>query len=138
MLNLLKLAKYTGKNEYENKALDLSRAFHEQVKATPMGHPFLMLALEFMLAESFEIVVVGNQLDEKAKEAISILRKKFLPNKVVMFKKPEDSTALDELSNFTEPLNELNGEPTIYLCKNFMCELPTNDFNEIFCKLGIG
>ncbi|MDP3148701.1 MAG: thioredoxin domain-containing protein [Ignavibacteria bacterium] len=137
MLNLLKLSRYTGETSYENKALDLSRAFHEQVKATPMGHPFLMIALEFMLSESFEIVVVGNQLDEKVKDAISVLRKKFIPNKIIIFKNPADSTALDEISEYTKPLVELNGEPTFYLCKNFACELPANNFSEIVSKLGI-
>lgn len=138
MLNLLKLAKYTGKNEYENKALDLSRAFHEQVKATPMGHPFLMVALEFMLSESCEIVIVGNPEMNQVRKAISSLQKQFIPNKIVIWKNPEESTALDEISNYTKNLTELNGDPTFYLCKNFACELPTNDFTEIMRKLGIG
>jgi hypothetical protein len=137
MLNLLKLAKYSGNTEYENKALDLSRAFHEHVKATPMGHPFLMVALEFMLAKNLEIVIVGNPETEKVREAISAVRKKFMPNKIVICKNPEGSTALDEFSDYTKNLTELNGEPTFYLCKNFACELPTNDFNEIAAKLGI-
>jgi len=137
MLNLLKLTKYTGKNEYENKALDLSRAFHEHVKATPMGHPFLMVALEFMLAQNMEIVIVGNPGTEKVREAISAVRKKFMPNKIVIWKNSEESTALDEFSNYTKNLTELNGNPTFYLCKNFTCELPTNDFDEISNKLGI-
>ena len=138
MLNLLKLAKYTGKYEYENKALDLSRAFHEQVKATPMGHPFLMIVLEFMLAESMELVIVGNPEIEKVREVISILRKKFIPNKIVICKNQEDSKALDEFSDYTKNLTELNEKPTFYLCKNFRCELPTNDFSEILRKLEIG
>ncbi len=137
MLNLLKLAKYTGKNEYENKALDLSRAFHEQVKATPMGHPFLMVALEFMLAESLEIVIVGNPEAEIVNQTISVLRKKFIPNKIVICKNQTTSTLLDEISDYTKNLAELNGEPTFYLCKNFTCQLPTTDFNEISLKLGI-
>ncbi|MDP3684813.1 MAG: thioredoxin domain-containing protein, partial [Ignavibacteria bacterium] len=138
MLNLLKLAKYSGKTEYENKALDLSRAFHEQVKATPMGHPFLMIALEFMLAENLEIVIVGNRETEKVRGAISVLRKQFIPNKTVICKNQEDSKTLDEFSDYTKNLTELNGKPTFYLCKNFTCGLPTNDFSEILHKLGIG
>lgn len=138
MLNLLKLTKYTGKNEYENKALDLSRAFHEHVKATPMGHPFLMVALEFMLAENLEIVIVGNPEMKKVREAVSALRRQFIPNKIVICKNQENSKLLDEFSDYTKNLVELNGEPTFYLCKNFACELPTNDFTEILRKLGIG
>lgn len=137
MLNLLKLAKYTGKNEYENKALDLSRAFHEQVKATPMGHPFLMVALEFMLAENLEIVIVGNPETEKVSDVISVLRKKFIPNKIVICKNQANSTLLDEISDYMKNLYEVDGKPTFYLCKNFTCQLPTTDFNEISLKLGI-
>ncbi|MFA4922869.1 MAG: thioredoxin domain-containing protein, partial [Ignavibacteriaceae bacterium] len=135
MLNLLKLARYTGNFGYENKALDLSRAFHEQVKATPMGHPFLMVALEFLLSQRFEIIIVGNPQAEKVCKAISVLRKKFIPNKIMIYKNPEDSNALDEISNYTKYLTKLNGEPAFYLCKNFTCELPTTDFNEIVNKL---
>ena len=136
MLNLLKLARYSGNTDYENKALDLSRAFHEQVKATPMGHPFLMVALEFLLSESYEIVIVGKPGETKVKMAISELRKKFVPNKIVICKNPDDANLLDSISNYTASLTELNGEPTFYLCKNFTCELPVTDFNEILKKLG--
>jgi uncharacterized protein YyaL (SSP411 family) len=138
MLNLLKLAKYSGKAEYENKALDLSRAFHEQVKATPMGHPFLMVALEFMLSENCEIVIVGDEKTEKIQNAISVLRRKFIPNKIVICKNPEESNVFNEIYNYTKNLTEINGEPAFYLCKNFTCELPTNDFTELLNKLGEG
>ncbi|MFA6596899.1 MAG: thioredoxin domain-containing protein [Ignavibacteriaceae bacterium] len=136
MLNLLKLARYTGNTDYENKALDLSRAFHEQVKATPMGHPFLMVALEFLLSESYEIVIVGKPGEAKVKSAILELRKKFVPNKIVICKNPDDANLLNSISNYTAQLTELNGQPTFYLCKNFTCELPVTDFNEILKKLG--
>ncbi len=136
MLNLLKLARYTGNHDYENKALDLSRAFQEQVKATPMGHPFLMVALEFMLSQSFEIVIVGNSQAEKVRTAILVLRKKFIPNKIMIYKNSDQSSVLNEISNYTASLVELNGEPAFYLCKNFTCELPTSDFNELLNKFG--
>jgi len=135
MLNLLKLARYTGISDYENKALDLSRAFHEQVKATPMGHPFLMVALEFMLSESTEIVIVGKPNEIKVRAAISDLRKKFIPNKVVLYKEPGNSKDIDGVANYAASLTELNNKPTFYLCKNFACELPTNDFDEICANL---
>ncbi|MCK9424605.1 MAG: thioredoxin domain-containing protein [Ignavibacteriaceae bacterium] len=138
MLNLLKLARYTGNLDYENKALDLSRAFHEQVKATPMGHPFLMVALEFMLSESCEIVIVGDEKTEKIQNAISVLRRKFIPNKIVICKNPKESNVFNEIYNYTKNLTEINGEPAFYLCKNFTCELPTNDFTELLNKLGEG
>ena len=135
MLNLVKLARYTGNSEYENKALDLSRAFHEQVKATPMGHPFLMVALEFMLAESYEIVIVGKSNEENVSSAIRELRKRFIPNKIIIYKDPDNSEVLITVANYTESLKELNSKPTFYFCKNFTCEQPTNDFNEVLKKL---
>jgi len=136
MLNLLKLARYTGNQGHENTALDLSRAFHEHVKATPMGHPFLMVALEFMLSESIEIVIVGKPNETKVRLALSNLRKKFIPNKILIYKDPENSKVLDEVSNYTTRLISLKGKTTFYLCKNFSCELPVTDFNEIIKRLG--
>jgi len=136
MLNLLKLSRYTGKPEYENKARDLSRAFHEQVKATPMGHPFLMIALEFLMAESCELVLVGNPQSEEIRSSVSALRKKFIPNKIVILKNPEAAQAINEISNYVADLKEINGKPTFYLCRNYKCELPTNDFGAILTSIG--
>jgi uncharacterized protein YyaL (SSP411 family) len=88
-----------------------------------------LLALDYLLDSSKEIVVVG---DLKAKEAIEfrkMLGERFLPNSITAFGSP---AKLDEKSALTVFKGKvvLGDKPTIYVCENQTCKKPTNDPNE--------
>jgi hypothetical protein len=59
-------------------------------------------------------------------EMVSTVRGEYHPNKVIMLKTPENGARLAAISDYTANQITVNGQGTAYVCKNFVCEMPTN------------
>lgn len=126
MLNLLRLARITGNTDYEEKALQISHVFAQQVLYAPSSHTFLLTALDFALGPSFEVVIVGSPGSDDSNTMVTSLRRAFIPNKVVIFR-PDENPEIVKLSPFTGALTTINGKATAYVCRNYCCNLPTTE-----------
>ncbi len=63
-LNFLRLGRMTGNVDLEQRAEQLTQAFSEQVKDQPMAYTQLLIALDFMVGPSQEIVIAGDPAPE--------------------------------------------------------------------------
>ncbi|MBW1674870.1 MAG: thioredoxin domain-containing protein, partial [Deltaproteobacteria bacterium] len=81
-LNFLRLSRMTGNIQLEQKADQLIRAFSEQAADQPMAFTQLLIALDFMIGPSQEIVVVGDPSLTNTQAMIHAVQRRFLPNKV--------------------------------------------------------
>jgi uncharacterized protein YyaL (SSP411 family) len=137
MLNLLRLARLTAQPELEEKAAHISRTFSNAVSQSPGAFTQLMIALDFALGPSYEVVIVGDPNAEDTKEMVKTLRKAFVPSKVVLLR-PADAERADItlLAEFTKDLASLNGRATAYVCRNFRCELPTTEAHQMLALVG--
>jgi uncharacterized protein YyaL (SSP411 family) len=136
MLNLLRLARLTAHSELEEKAAHLSRTFSNAVSQSPGAFTQLMIALDFALGPAYEVVIVGKPDAEDTKEMVKTLRKVFAPSKVVLFRRAEEATAdITHLAEFTKDLSSLNDKATAYVCRNFLCELPTTEAHRMLALL---
>jgi uncharacterized protein YyaL (SSP411 family) len=61
MYNLLKLSRLTGNHTFEDKAAKISRLMSSRVKDSEIAFPMLLAALDFGLAASQEVVIVGKR-----------------------------------------------------------------------------
>ncbi|MBU0677593.1 MAG: thioredoxin domain-containing protein [Verrucomicrobia bacterium] len=125
-LNLIRLSRLTGDSTYETRAEEIMKAFPTYVARAPSNLSVLMMALNFAVGPSYEVVISGDQPDDLLRE----LRKGFVPNKVVLLR-PDGDTPITRLSPFTEPLQSIDGKATAYVCRNFACALPTTDAGEM-------
>ena len=73
--------------------------------------------------EAKEVVVVGDD-NEETNLFLETIRSQYNPSKVILFK---DGDNLAKVAPWTETQTMLNGKPTAYVCKDFVCSLPTND-----------
>jgi uncharacterized protein YyaL (SSP411 family) len=136
MLNLLRLARLTAHSELEEKAAHLSRTFSNAVSQSPGAFTQLMIALDFALGPAYEVVIVGKPDAEDTKEMVKTLRKVFAPSKVVLFRRADEATAdITHLAEFTKDLSSLNDKTTAYVCRNFLCELPTTEAHRMLALL---
>ena len=83
MLNLLRLGRFTGDADLEDRASKLQRAFSEQVRQFPSGYTQFLSAVDFSLGPSREVVISGSL---GAKDMLDALRSRFFPNQVVLFR----------------------------------------------------
>jgi hypothetical protein len=132
MLNLVRLARMTGDNQLEEKAGLIGRAFSREVLRLPAAHTQLMVALDFLIGPSYEVVIVGKLESDHTKAMLKILRGQFLPNKIVLVRPPgEGSLEITRIAKFTKDYTWIDGRATAYICYNHRCYPPLTDTEDI-------
>jgi len=128
MHNLVKLSRLTGKPAYEKKAAQISSLLSSGAKSSPLAFPMLLAASSLALAPSQEVVIVGRKAADDTEAMLQALRKRYLPNAVVLFKPTqEQNPPIHNYADFIEFMNAVNNKATAYVCTNFKCSFPTTD-----------
>ena len=138
MLNLVRLARLTGKVTYEEKASRIGRVFSDRVREMPEAHSLMLVALDFAFGPTYTVVLVGEKRGEDTIMMIEALRKQFIPNMVVLFR-PEEKMEGELADDFRWTLDYgmINDKATAYVCQNQTCMLPTNNVKKMLGQLGI-
>ena len=114
----------------EEKAAQMLRA-HEVLQA-PAVHASLMVALDFALGPSYEVVIVGNRQKRDMKDMHEALERTFIPNKVVLLRPAEvKHPKILRFAEFTKSLTSQEGRATAYVCRNYQCDLPTTSIEKM-------
>jgi uncharacterized protein YyaL (SSP411 family) len=131
ILNLLRLSRITANIELEKMSQKTLRLFSKAVLKAPAGYTQLLIALDFFLGPSFEVVIVGEKKAENTAIILKALRKLFVPNKILLFRPSTvDQPKIARLSKFTKNLVTKKGKTTVYVCQGFKCNLPTTKIEE--------
>ena len=115
LMNLIRLARITAREDFEKYASELLRSVADEVSLAPVTATYLLSALDFVLGPSYEVVLAGKDVTPLRRAVFA----KFVPNKVVLVP--------SKLAPFTEAQKPLRGRATAYVCTNFLCKLPTTD-----------
>lgn len=135
ILDLARLARLTGDMSYERRAWRAVHALSGDVGEAPVAHTQFLMGLDFLEGPSFEIVVAGYSGSPDTEEMLGALRTRFLPNKVVLFRKVGAADPITRIAEFTAVQTALNGVATAYVCRDFVCGLPTQDVEEMVRSL---
>jgi uncharacterized protein YyaL (SSP411 family) len=117
-LGLLRLAALSGEHTFADRALSVIALFGEPAVTHPDSFAHLLRALDFHLAKTREVALVGAHLTTLE----SIVRAAFRPH-VVLAGGPAGATEPPLLDARTE----VGGEPAAYVCEGFTCNLPVTD-----------
>jgi hypothetical protein len=124
-LDLLRLARITGDPRWEELASGALAAASGAIRSAPHAHTQHLIALDFALGPTFEVVIAGDLGSDDTGTMLSALRRPFLPNKVVMLRPSGDSPAIASVAEYVGGFRSLDGKATAYVCQNFQCQLPT-------------
>jgi uncharacterized protein YyaL (SSP411 family) len=131
-VNLLRLARITGNAELEAKAALLLQTFSHSVSQAPVAYTFLMIALDFAIGPFYEVVVVGDPTKEDTNNMLNLLKRIFIPNKVLLFRPSHvEYPKIARYAEFTRNLSSKGGKATVYVCRNYECSLPTTSIEEM-------
>ena len=151
---LLKLAHLTDNQAFADQALTVLKLYGDHLGRMPDQFAGLLNCLDFYLSDGPQIAFVlpagmTAEAEEAAKEMLFCLHLQYQPNRVILVVREDksDSTAetlqtsqtLQNFRNFRSPLAEqrttIDGKPTVYICKNFTCEKPITDLNDLKAAL---
>ncbi|HUP47360.1 MAG TPA: thioredoxin domain-containing protein [Thermoanaerobaculia bacterium] len=138
MLDLLRIGRITANPDYEKKAEGVARAFAGDLSGSPGFHAAMLSALDFAFGPSFEIVVAGDPSSPKTRAMLGEVVRPFLPRKVVLLRPAgEESPPITRLAPYTELQRSIGGKPTVYVCTNYHCKMPTTDPGTMRRQLGL-
>jgi hypothetical protein len=131
-LNLLRLGRIAAAGDLEEKAAAIGKAFSRRIEESPSGYSFFMSALDFALGPSCEVVVAGRTDAEETKAMLRALGEQFAPGMVVIVRPVEShSPDIVAFARYTETMEEIDGKPAAFVCRNYRCELPTTDIGKM-------
>lgn len=130
--DLLRLGKLTMRPEYINRAEQALKSFAGTIAENPSAYCQMLIALDFYLGPTKEIVVAGKRESRDTKEIFESINRHYLPRKVVLFNSDDtEGKELQELVPFLENMTAKDGAATAYVCENFVCQLPTKDLAKL-------
>jgi uncharacterized protein YyaL (SSP411 family) len=129
--NLLRLARLTGRTQLEERADALARWAGRQSRSRPTGFTALLSGLQFALGSPREIVIAGEADGDDTQALVDVLRSAYDPFSVVLHRPPGDRPPIAELAPFTEAQTPLDGQAAAYVCRDFQCEAPTTDPDQL-------
>jgi uncharacterized protein YyaL (SSP411 family) len=128
---LLRLAGFTSKTAFKDKAVSSLESFWTEISVRGIGYPHLISGVEAALGTWTEIVIAGD-----SHEMLRAIRKRHLPNTVVAQVPAKGvSAAIAKRYPFLEARAAQDGKPAAYVCRNAACKLPITSADELAKEL---
>ncbi|HEY0738164.1 MAG TPA: thioredoxin domain-containing protein [Herpetosiphonaceae bacterium] len=123
---LLQLAALVGDPEYDRRGRATIELVTGGLQRYPTAFATMLNALDFALATPREVAIMGDPAQPTTQQFFAALDQRFMPNLIVAAAQP-DNTAAIELIPLLRDRPQQNGQPTAYVCRSFVCNLPTTD-----------
>jgi uncharacterized protein YyaL (SSP411 family) len=131
-LALLRLAAFTGENNYERYAVETLRSVRELMVRAPSGFAHWLAALDFYLSPSRELAIVGLRSSSDTQSLLRTVHERYLPNHILAgADAPQDAPA----SPLLEGRDLAGGRAAAYVCENYVCQLPVTTPEELAAQL---
>jgi hypothetical protein len=117
-MGLLRLSALTGDRTYEQQAESVFRLFAKPATQHPESFAHLLRAIDFHLAPTKEVALIGDDLTELT----NAVRAKHRPH-LVLAGGPEGA----ETPQLLQSRPAVDNKPTAYVCEHFTCRAPVTD-----------
>jgi uncharacterized protein YyaL (SSP411 family) len=129
---LLKMAAFSDRSDFRQKAEKMLEAVAEQAVRYPTGFARWLSSMDFAMANIKQIAIIGDLASEDTQSMLTILRKGYSPNWVVAasplpLPRNAPGLLLDRPST--------GGRPTAYVCEGFVCKYPVTDAKALLDQL---
>ncbi|HET8813488.1 MAG TPA: thioredoxin domain-containing protein [Solirubrobacterales bacterium] len=121
-MGLLRLAALTGERRYEEEAKGVFKLFAKPATEHPEAFAHLLRAIDFNLARTREVALVGEDLADLA----AVVRERNRPHLVLA-----GGIEGTEQPPLMVGRATVEGRPAAYVCENFTCQLPLTSSEEL-------
>jgi uncharacterized protein YyaL (SSP411 family) len=131
---LIQLARLIDNKEYERVAASSIRSVQESMLRHPLGFGHWFCALDSYLTKPVEIAIAGRPRDSATKSLIRVINERYLPNKVLAVKNPDEPTQMD--IPLLRDRAMIESKPAVYICENHVCKTPVTKPDALAALLG--
>ena len=137
--DLVRLGRITGREDIIRHAEKTMESFGATISELPAAFSKFLIALDFAIGPTKEIVIAGEPDDEDTRKMLDAIRSRFIPGKVLILNAGgEAGRETGQLIPHVKDLKKIDGRATAYICENFRCKLPTTDLQEMVSLLDTG
>ncbi len=131
MLNLLKLARFTGNSLFDVQANNLALAFTDRVQQAQAAATQFLCAVDFGIGPAYEVILVSSCKVNLSNLMLKKLYSEFIPNKITLLVDKNEKKEIVDIAPYTKDYHMIGNQLTAYVCKNYICTLPTNNCSEM-------
>ena len=122
-----RLWRLTGRESHQQRFQAVLRRCRSQAKENPWGFSHYLTVATLSLLPPLDLTLVGNPEDQRLKSLLAEVYRRFLPERRLLLKSPENLARLDELAPAGREYAPSGSEPVAYLCHHFTCQPPLSD-----------
>jgi hypothetical protein len=127
VMNLLRLARLCGRNEYERAAAATLRRFYETMLSYPPAFSMMLAGLDLLLHPGTEVVLFLPEPSPEADEMAALLLSKpddYRTTVVIKASQPDELTR--RLIPLTHERTAIDNQPTAFVCSGHTCFPPAH------------
>ena len=130
-INCYMAYKYTSKKQYLDIATTSLNTASELLSKHPLEVPNWFNLYYLINEENIEIFISGDRKNDFYNQAKEYIQGKFLPASILVSQEENDF-----INNLPISIGRKNDKQTkIYICKNYVCDLPIDNIDDLMLKL---
>jgi uncharacterized protein len=127
-LNLLRLSALLGDEAIRKQAEKTIQSFISTLHDAPQVMPQMLAAMDMFFGPPMQIVIAGQKSEKDTGRMISVIAGYYLPQRILFLAEGGAGEELLARSfHSIKMMKPIDNKATVYVCENFVCELPTND-----------
>jgi hypothetical protein len=130
-----RLYRFTDESRYLDRVKAVVHRFMGNALENPWGFAHFLTVPLLYLAPPLDLTFVGTAGDDKIKEMLAETCRRFLPERRLILKDPDDCARLEELAPPARTYAAVAAGPAAYLCHDYACQPPVSDAKELAARL---
>jgi len=135
MLNMVRLSRIIGDADLEEKAVAIGGSGGNDFKQMPSAHTQMMVALDFALGPSYEVVITGGPDASGTRQMLDALNSSYTPRKVIILAATERNSDISDLAPYVRQYAAFGNKATAYVCVNHSCQSPCTEVSVMLASL---
>jgi uncharacterized protein YyaL (SSP411 family) len=120
----------TAEGDYEKYAIATMQPLLDVMGRAPAAFGRMLSALDFYISSPAEVAFIGDLESEEMAAMLRAVWQPYAPNKVIAASEPGDEETA-RIVPLLADRPQVRGHATAYVCRNYICEAPTTDPDEV-------
>ena len=125
---LARLSFHFDREEFREAATNAIRAYGHQIAQIPRGYAKSLMVVDFLLTTPTEFALVGQPGERIYDQLRTEVDHAFVPNRIIAYQNDEDGTVTHPL---LKDKRRVDGNGALYICRNFTCQAPITDPQQV-------